>query len=138
MKSKYILAAILALCIVALAGVSPAFAVNYSSYLEINNTPSGLVIFTFSTHTDYGDYDGRDIDTIEVSYYLVDGGATTEYPVEPTVKIFTPNRVMLIFQNVEFPVSADPSDDFTYVSGVLTTGEVFDAYGPGFGWANIH
>jgi len=125
MKSKYILAGLLTLTIVALACIASVAANGdeYDYYVQLTCTPAG-VTWTFSTD---GSFSGKEIveSSIVAEYWLEEGGYI--FSITPRQIILTDKLVTLVFNPADLPVHASAR-----VTGKLTDDETFLAFGGSF------
>ena len=129
MKSKYVLAGLLALSMVSVAYVATVAATD-DYYPHLRPTPSG-VTWQFSTTEpiEGWSFSGKDIikDTVEAFYWATDV-PEKEIPIQ---KIITTDKlVTLVFDPADLPAYAVGNS----VSGTLTNDDTFLASGPGFAW----
>jgi hypothetical protein len=109
-------------------------AAQYDYYPTLQYIPGKyIVVWYFQTTDPYlGPFDGRTIIRSSVVASADVGGVYT--PVKPLLIITTENYVFLFFWNATLPKTAEGGA----VTGALTTGETFDASGPGWTWGGVH
>jgi hypothetical protein len=137
MNNKRVLAGLLALSVIALGAVSFAGAQLANYYPgPVNYTiTKWIVIWYFKTVDPYaGSFDGRTVIRSTVTAYAVDANGIYQ-PVTPLCILTTKDYVILIFLPSALP--AHNTDGSSAVTGTLTSGETFDATGPGWTFGNV-
>lgn len=132
MKSKYALAAVLVLSIIALTGISTVFATEYPTTLEIYQKNNGVIVWTFPTAGMDWAFSGKDIDVLHCEYYVYSTQQTINLDAYISTVHYTTKSVTIYFQDLSILETFPRGTlDSTYVTGTAGL-DTFIATGPGF------